>query len=348
VLFHLTISHSAQDCPGRRPSEPPALIAPSDTRRALEQELGVSLHFVLWGASCILWAQPEHLAFAVLEADDLEAVSQYVDTLMPSGWTCTALPVWNLPAQLRLVRQVRMAPPMEFGQALPSAKASPGSEAPAKEAPQPADPSSTQQHRSMPPRIADEPSRAREAEETKKQAASAGKPIEDLAAQEAEAILDDDDSPGTITRLLRELESAPTPPGEWKVITRADQDAPDANPTPTQILSQLAQEPPPTARVWLVSIAGPAKGKTYVVGALGATIGRVPNIPVCIPDERLSREHARIEFRDGSYWLSDLGSTNGTALNGTLLTQPQQLQSGDSIELGSTMLVATIEPSPTG
>jgi hypothetical protein len=336
VLFHLTISHGSQDCPGRRPSEPPALVAPSDTRRSLEQELGITSHYVLWGASCMLWAQPEHVAFAVLEADDLESVSQYVDALLPSGWTWTALPVWNLPAQLRLVRQVRMSPPLEFGRKLPSASAGEPSGSPveAEEAARRLEPRPT-----PPPQPPPEPMPVDDAEVQPSATGGSTRP---------ESFADIDDSPGTITRLLRELDTAPAGSGERRVITRADQDSADPSPTPTQILNQLAHEPPPTIRVWLVSIAGPGKGKTFVIGAQGATIGRVPDIQVCLPDERLSREHARIEFRDGGYWLTDLGSTNGTALNGALLTAPHLLHSGDSIELGASLLVVTIESTPEG
>ncbi|MBV9327828.1 MAG: hypothetical protein JO352_29275 [Chloroflexi bacterium] len=112
MLFHITVEHTAQDCPGRHPTAPPDLVAPSDTREGLGRELGVKLHFVLWGAACMLWAQPDHLAFAVLEAEDMESALQYVRALVPEGWSSTALPVWNLPAQLGLIRQIRLAPPM--------------------------------------------------------------------------------------------------------------------------------------------------------------------------------------------------------------------------------------------
>ena len=98
MLFHMTITHGAADCPGRRPTEPPALVAPSDTREKLAIELGVKLHFVLWGASCMLWAQPEHQAFAVSRNRGRGTAMQYVSALVPKDWTCTALPVWNLPS----------------------------------------------------------------------------------------------------------------------------------------------------------------------------------------------------------------------------------------------------------
>jgi hypothetical protein len=111
----------------------------------------------------------------------------------------------------------------------------------------------------------------------------------------------------------------------------------------TRILSQPAEAGPPVASAWLVATAGPARGKTFVVTHAGAVIGRLPDSPVSIADDRLSREHARVDFRGGDYWLVDLGSTNGTALNGVLVTEPRPLASGDTIELGSSILVVTIQ-----
>src|SRR5438105_4456913 len=109
MLVHVTITHDATDCPGRRPGEPPELVGPSDKRAELARDLRITSHFVLWGASCLLWAQPEHVTYAVLEAEDVEAVLQYVTAITPPGWRSTAVPVWNLPSQFRLVRNVLMA-----------------------------------------------------------------------------------------------------------------------------------------------------------------------------------------------------------------------------------------------
>jgi len=75
----------------------------------------------------------------------------------------------------------------------------------------------------------------------------------------------------------------------------------------------------------------------------GATVGRLPENTIYIPDERLSREHARIEFQDGTFFLNDLGSRNGTALNGSLVSSPQALHGGDTIELGSNTLIVGLE-----
>jgi len=313
MLFHLTISHDAQECPGRRPTELPPLVAPSDTREALERRLGVTLHFVLWGASCMLWAQPEHTSFVVVEADDPVSVSEYVEALVPATWTCETVSVWNLPAQYRLVRQVRMASPMKFGQLLPSANtwpdepsANPASAGPA-------------QNGAEPPPVAPEP---------------APPPVQPEVIETG----------GTITRLLGELDTMAEPARTPQAPARAESTT-EPGPGTTQILSSQSRAPVTPARVWLVATDGPSKGQNFLVTERGGTLGRAPDSTIYIPDDRMSREHARIDFRQGVFWLTDLGSRNGTAVDGNLLTEPHQLRGGATIELGTTLLMVAFEPT---
>ena len=87
-----------------------------------------------------------------------------------------------------------------------------------------------------------------------------------------------------------------------------------------------------------------AQGTVFEVGPVGATLGRLPENSICLTDGRLSRHHARIEFRDGSYWLSDLGSQNGTVVNDRPLSEAHRLQAGDSIELGTSRLTVMLDP----
>jgi predicted component of type VI protein secretion system len=321
VLFHVSIGHEAQDCPGRRPTEPPGLIAPSDTRAALETQLGVKLHFVFWSAACMLWAQPEHVAFAILEADNVESALQYLGATVPENWTSHVLPVWNLPSQLRLVRQVQLAPTMVRGGTLS------GTEPNARTATQPiADTEST----SVPP--VTEPAAANDAPGAQETWPQTGT---------------DPNEPGTITRLLHDLdvpsvEAEHPPPGD-------ERQGSSATHPPAEQATQIEQfTPPPVPRVraWLVATNGPTRGRTFPIPIQGATIGRLPENSIYIPDERLSREHARIEFRDGSFFLNDLGSRNGTALNGSLVSDPRALSSGDTVELGSNTFIVTIEANP--
>jgi adenylate cyclase len=77
-------------------------------------------------------------------------------------------------------------------------------------------------------------------------------------------------------------------------------------------------------------------------------IGRAKSSDVVVSDERASRLHARIEvLPDGCYRLIDLGSRNGTLLNGCLVRQPAPLKDGDVIGVGNHRLVFQI-PSPVG
>lgn len=93
----------------------------------------------------------------------------------------------------------------------------------------------------------------------------------------------------------------------------------------------------------LHATTGPTAGQTFTVGPAGGVVGRMRENEVSIPDGRLSRRHASIEYRDGGYWLSDLGSSNGTWVNGARITEPHQLHTGDVMQLGETRLTATVE-----
>ncbi len=64
-----------------------------------------------------------------------------------------------------------------------------------------------------------------------------------------------------------------------------------------------------------------------------ATIGRSPNNQIYIPERHVSRKHAVINFRDGIFMISDLGSANGTFVNDKQLADPFPLAHGDVIRL---------------
>jgi FHA domain-containing protein len=84
-------------------------------------------------------------------------------------------------------------------------------------------------------------------------------------------------------------------------------------------------------------------GKRVVVSPGGATIGRGRASDIVLDDPNVSRQHAEIRPRGGSWIITDLGSTNGSQLNGRRLEGSEVLRSGDEIELGASMMTFTLE-----
>ncbi len=84
-------------------------------------------------------------------------------------------------------------------------------------------------------------------------------------------------------------------------------------------------------------------GKRIVVGSTGATVGRSRQCDVVLDDPNVSRQHAEIRPRGGSWVLSDLGSTNGSTLNGRRIDHPEVLKPGDEIKIGTSVLAFELE-----
>jgi hypothetical protein len=89
---------------------------------------------------------------------------------------------------------------------------------------------------------------------------------------------------------------------------------------------------------------------TFQVTRAGATIGRGPESTIQLADLSVSRKHARIAYRQGAYWLSDLGSMGGTWVDGTKLAAPRRVATGQTIDIGVCRLrvVAAAEGEKTG
>jgi hypothetical protein len=84
-------------------------------------------------------------------------------------------------------------------------------------------------------------------------------------------------------------------------------------------------------------------GKRLMVGPGGATMGRSRHCDVMVDDPNVSRKHAEIRPRGGSWVLSDLSSTNGSRLNGRRLEGSEVLKPGDEIELGTSVIRFELE-----
>jgi pSer/pThr/pTyr-binding forkhead associated (FHA) protein len=81
---------------------------------------------------------------------------------------------------------------------------------------------------------------------------------------------------------------------------------------------------------------GPLTGKIIPLRLGTIEFGR--EFGYLIPDEHVSRRHASLTALPGEYLLSDLGSSNGTLLNGQQIMEPVKLQNGDIIQLGGTVM----------
>ena len=147
-------------------------------------------------------------------------------------------------------------------------------------------------------------------------------------------------------------EEFPTPDGEEVAVAvevpapseearTASEDAPDDQP-----MAGVARPGGLTLR--LESERG--SRSTFEVTKSGATIGRGPESTIQLADLSVSRKHARITYKQGSYWLSDLGSMGGTWIDGMKLAAPRRVAAGQIIDIGVCRLtvVAAAEGEKTG
>jgi pSer/pThr/pTyr-binding forkhead associated (FHA) protein len=81
---------------------------------------------------------------------------------------------------------------------------------------------------------------------------------------------------------------------------------------------------------------GPLVGLSFALAGGTLTVGRDPANDVVLRDQTVSRRHARIDARGGGWVVTDLGSTNGTAVGGRTLqpNQETQLSAGTEVRFG--------------
>src|SRR5512146_3452468 len=94
-----------------------------------------------------------------------------------------------------------------------------------------------------------------------------------------------------------------------------------------------------TAQFQFVMRSGPTPGATYSLEGDQLVIGRDSSSNIAINDAEVSRKHARLNYQGGKYVIEDLGSTNGTFVNGQRLVSPVVLKSGDVISLGEQIVL---------
>jgi len=78
-------------------------------------------------------------------------------------------------------------------------------------------------------------------------------------------------------------------------------------------------------------------GRQIALGEAPAVIGRLPDCAITLSDPQTSRHHAEIRYDDHHFCIVDLGSTNGTLVNGVQVRE-QALKDGDTILVGATSM----------
>jgi len=116
--------------------------------------------------------------------------------------------------------------------------------------------------------------------------------------------------------------------------------APVPPPAPVPAAPTVATPARGRKREWRLVIVQPdaERGRELVVDG-EATMGRGGGCTMPLTfDTFVSQVHARVYDRDGGLWIEDVGSTNGTYVNGERIAQPVKLGKGDRLQLGETVL----------
>jgi hypothetical protein len=132
---------------------------------------------------------------------------------------------------------------------------------------------------------------------------------------------------GIATRMIEPTENGTPEPVAEPGATMIYKPEPAPEPEP------VAPPPPPDAAPVLR-----LNGSPHALDKERTVIGRSKDSDIRMEDPNASRRHAEVRHEDGAYWLVDLDSTNGVAVNGRR-TKRARLNEGDTITIGSTDLV---------
>ncbi|MBI3536591.1 MAG: superoxide dismutase family protein [Chloroflexi bacterium] len=142
-----------------------------------------------------------------------------------------------------------------------------------------------------------------------------------------------------ITKIIRNRRKA-------RQVARAPRapEIPVAVSTPARPDKPIVQRDAMVSNLQLEVLTGARRGEVLAIDAPRATIGRArENLIAMTDDENLSRQHAVIELRDTGYFVTNLSQTNGTFVNGVLISASHRLQDGDVIQVGNSRFVVRLK-----
>ena len=114
-----------------------------------------------------------------------------------------------------------------------------------------------------------------------------------------------------------------------------------------QAVPPAAYEPPAYSAAWSGAPSRTTEPSPLVFPRGSGTvfsIGRTQDCDLRIPDMSVSRHHAQLTRDEDGWLLSDLGSHNGTRINGWLVREPVPLRPGDTVQFGSATFIVRAEP----
>jgi hypothetical protein len=131
----------------------------------------------------------------------------------------------------------------------------------------------------------------------------------------------------------------------WRVIRSASRDLRTAPPqesfvmAPAQAARARGEAPSLPARLVVTRSKALDEGQAFETGPVPATIGRSADNRIALAgDDFASGHHARVESARDGVWVIDLGSTNGTFVNGERIDGRHRLREGDVVQVGDTEL----------
>jgi hypothetical protein len=118
----------------------------------------------------------------------------------------------------------------------------------------------------------------------------------------------------------------------------AELSASNATPDSTQVMSVAAQPAPMRGNNALLLLQSPAGPQPIPLESTTINVGRGLSNDVILEDTRVSRHHVQLRYKNRRFWITDLGSTNGTLVNGERISETA-LRDGDVISLGGLELI---------
>jgi len=129
----------------------------------------------------------------------------------------------------------------------------------------------------------------------------------------------------------------------WRIVASASKDIRTPNESmviaPGHMASPVVVASAPGGRLVVVASPTLTPGEAHELDSAPFTVGRSSANDIELKgDDFASARHARFEPRGDGVWIHDLGSTNGTFVNGVKLNAPRKLRAGDVVRVGETDL----------